>query len=257
MPSRPCVEEIPLVSSRDLSADFVIDAPGRRAPQTLLFFSSTPNFFIVLIEYPLFRCLSCWVNMACFVNFEFSSTLHSIVEWRSIWNRGPWTNFLPKLLLHYCSLCASTGHRCLHQEGVRQEVQPDLALHRRPQLRLIRHARDSPLHLFLSRPGRHPAVQERLSSRRAAHHLHTQHTKQQQTRSIKFTNILLLLHVRTTRYPNPPVRAPISSQFPFLLHFSFRELGEKISNKIRLWDDNLTQTSNKLISSANNSISPK
>lgn len=49
----------------------VIDAPGQRAPQTLLYISSTPNFFIVLIEYPLFRCLSCWVNMACFVNFEF------------------------------------------------------------------------------------------------------------------------------------------------------------------------------------------
>lgn len=72
------MEEIPLVSSRDLSADFVIDAPGRRAPQTLLFFSSTPNFFIVLIEYPLFRCLSCWVSMACFVNFEFPSALHSL-----------------------------------------------------------------------------------------------------------------------------------------------------------------------------------
>ena len=42
------------------------------------------------------------------------------------------------------------GHRRVHQEGVRQEVQPHLALHRRPQLRLLRHARDEALIYFYS-----------------------------------------------------------------------------------------------------------
>lgn len=54
------------------------------------------------------------------------------------------------------------GHRRLHQEGVRQEVQPDLALHRGPQLRLIRDSRDSPLYLLLSRTGGHSPLQKRL-----------------------------------------------------------------------------------------------
>lgn len=55
-----------------------------------------------------------------------------------------------------------TGYRRLHQEGVRQEVQSHVALHRRPQFRLIRDARDAPLHLLLLGPGRRAALQERL-----------------------------------------------------------------------------------------------
>jgi len=55
------------------------------------------------------------------------------------------------------------GHRRVHQEGVRQEVQPHLALHRRTQLWKLRDARDEALHLLLSRAGRHPAVQVRMS----------------------------------------------------------------------------------------------
>ena len=45
------------------------------------------------------------------------------------------------------------GHRGVHQEGVRQEVQPDLALHCGAQLRLVRDPRDEALHLFLPRAG--------------------------------------------------------------------------------------------------------
>lgn len=46
--------------------------------------------------------------------------------------------------------------------AVRQEVQSDLALHRRPELRQLRHARDEALHLFLSRTSGDLAVQIRL-----------------------------------------------------------------------------------------------
>merc|ERR1711872_1104814 len=51
------------------------------------------------------------------------------------------------------------GHRRLHQEGVRQEVQPDVALHRGAQLRELRDARDEALHLLLPRPGCDSSVQ--------------------------------------------------------------------------------------------------
>lgn len=54
------------------------------------------------------------------------------------------------------------GHSCLYQEGVRQEVQPDVALHRGAQLRLVRDPRDAPLHLLLLGPGGNIAFQERL-----------------------------------------------------------------------------------------------
>lgn len=56
-----------------------------------------------------------------------------------------------------------TGHCGVHQEGVRQEIQPDMALHRGPQLWIVRDARDPPLYLLLLGTGGHPAVQERLS----------------------------------------------------------------------------------------------
>merc|ERR1711998_72981 len=55
-------------------------------------------------------------------------------------------------------------HCRLRQEGVRQKVQPHLALHCWPQLRLVRHARDEALHLLLLGPGCHPALQVRLSA---------------------------------------------------------------------------------------------
>lgn len=51
------------------------------------------------------------------------------------------------------------GHSRLHKERVRQEVQPDMALHSRPQLRLVRDARDQAFHLLLSRPSRNSFVQ--------------------------------------------------------------------------------------------------
>lgn len=78
----------------------------------------------------------------------------------------------------------SAGHRRIHQEGVRQEVQPDMALHRRTQLRLIRHARDASLHLLLLGPSSHSVVQEWLSPSRSLSpppavqltHTHTQTT---------------------------------------------------------------------------------
>ena len=54
------------------------------------------------------------------------------------------------------------GYRRLHQEGVRQEVQPDVALHCRQKLRLLRHTRDPPFYLLLPWPSRHSSLQERL-----------------------------------------------------------------------------------------------
>jgi hypothetical protein len=59
------------------------------------------------------------------------------------------------------------GHRCLYQEGVRQEVQPHLALHSGKELWLLRHARDKALHILLPRPSSHLALQVRLSPARS------------------------------------------------------------------------------------------
>ena len=58
------------------------------------------------------------------------------------------------------------GHRRVHQEGVRQEVQPHLALHRRPQLRLLRHARDEARSTSLS-GSRGAPLQVRLNPARS------------------------------------------------------------------------------------------
>merc|ERR1712113_1071223 len=56
------------------------------------------------------------------------------------------------------------GHRCIHQEGVRQEVQPNMACRSRTQLRLVCYTRDKALHILLSWPGRDPLVQVWLST---------------------------------------------------------------------------------------------
>merc|ERR1711865_799157 len=70
-------------------------------------------------------------------------------------------------------LCASilneltmvcSGHSRLHQEGIRQEVQPYLARNCWSQLRLIRDSRNQAFHLLLLRPSGNPLVQVRLSS---------------------------------------------------------------------------------------------
>ncbi|CAB1112156.1 unnamed protein product [Ectocarpus sp. CCAP 1310/34] len=45
-------------------------------------------------------------------------------------------------------------HCRLHQEGVRQEVQRNLALHCGPQLWVLRYPRDEALHLLLLGPGK-------------------------------------------------------------------------------------------------------
>lgn len=55
-----------------------------------------------------------------------------------------------------------TGHCCLYQEGIRQKIQPNLALHCRPQLWIICDARDSPFHLLLLGTSCHFVVQEWL-----------------------------------------------------------------------------------------------
>jgi len=55
------------------------------------------------------------------------------------------------------------GHCRVYQERVRQEVQSNVALHRRAQLWQLRHARDEAFHLLLSRPSCHSAVQVRLN----------------------------------------------------------------------------------------------
>ncbi len=59
-------------------------------------------------------------------------------------------------------------HCGVYQERVRQKVQPDMALYRRPQLWLVRDARDEALHLLLPGSGGTAAVQERLSGPRGA-----------------------------------------------------------------------------------------
>merc|ERR1719322_332890 len=53
----------------------------------------------------------------------------------------------------------------LHQEGIRQKVQPNLARNRRPKLRELRDPRDEALHLLLPRSSRHSAVQIGLKRR--------------------------------------------------------------------------------------------
>jgi len=55
------------------------------------------------------------------------------------------------------------GHCGLHQEGVWQEIQPDMALHRWPQLWQLCYTRDEAFHLLLPRTSRHSAVQVRLN----------------------------------------------------------------------------------------------
>ena len=55
------------------------------------------------------------------------------------------------------------GYRRLHQEGVRQEIQPYLALCGWPQLRLLCHSRDQALHLLLHGAGGSVALQVRLN----------------------------------------------------------------------------------------------
>lgn len=93
----------------------------------------------------------------------------SSIVFIALWRSTPY--FAGQLLLVvtqafiFDSLSLSfTGYRRLHQEGVRQEVQSHMALHRRPQFRLIRNARDTPLHLLLLGSGRCAALQERLDA---------------------------------------------------------------------------------------------
>merc|ERR1712170_231384 len=49
------------------------------------------------------------------------------------------------------------------KKRIRQEIWPNLALHRRPKLRLLRHPRDEALYLLLPWPGRHLAFQVWIS----------------------------------------------------------------------------------------------
>ena len=56
------------------------------------------------------------------------------------------------------------GHRCLHQEGVWQEVQPHLALHCWQELWVISHPCDQALHLHSSWPSCHSPLQEWIRS---------------------------------------------------------------------------------------------
>lgn len=55
-----------------------------------------------------------------------------------------------------------SGHCGVHQEGIRQEVQPDVALYCGPQLWIVRNARDPSLYLLLFGSGSDSALQERL-----------------------------------------------------------------------------------------------
>jgi hypothetical protein len=55
------------------------------------------------------------------------------------------------------------GHRSLHQKGIRQEIQPNLALHRGQKFRILCDARDQELHLLLYGINRHFTLQIRLT----------------------------------------------------------------------------------------------
>lgn len=82
-------------------------------------------------------------------------------------NAAGWIEFDALQQLTSCSLLSLSlyqfaGHCCIHQEGVRQEVQPHVALHRRPQLWLVCDTRNTPLHLLLPGSGGRAALQERL-----------------------------------------------------------------------------------------------
>ena len=50
------------------------------------------------------------------------------------------------------------GYRCLHQKGIRQEIQSNLALHRWSQLRVLRDTRDQAFHLLLPRTSCDPFI---------------------------------------------------------------------------------------------------
>ena len=56
-----------------------------------------------------------------------------------------------------------SGYSGIHKEGIRQEVQPDVALHRWSEFRVVRDPRDAPFHIFLLMTGGDTAVQERLN----------------------------------------------------------------------------------------------
>ena len=57
------------------------------------------------------------------------------------------------------------GHCRLHQEGIWQEVQPNVALYRWQKLWLLRHTWNSTFHLLLPGTGRHSTVQKWLNSK--------------------------------------------------------------------------------------------
>ncbi|KAL1123876.1 hypothetical protein AAG570_001646 [Ranatra chinensis] len=57
------------------------------------------------------------------------------------------------------SALGCAGHCRLHQEGIRPEVQPDLALRRRSQLRQLCDPRNPPLHLLPLRHRIHTSIQ--------------------------------------------------------------------------------------------------
>ena len=52
------------------------------------------------------------------------------------------------------------GYSGVHQEGVRQKVQPNMALHCWEKLRIVCNSRNPTFHLFLSRASCHSAIQK-------------------------------------------------------------------------------------------------
>jgi hypothetical protein len=68
----------------------------------------------------------------------------------------------PVCLLAALTLACSLLRDCFLPSGLRQEVPPHMALHRWPQFRVVRDARNQALHLLLPWPSCGAAVQERL-----------------------------------------------------------------------------------------------
>ena len=56
-----------------------------------------------------------------------------------------------------------SGYCCVHKERVRQEIQPNLALHRWQELRQLRDPRNQALYLLLFGTSGDPSFQERLN----------------------------------------------------------------------------------------------
>lgn len=123
------------------------------------------------------------------------------------------------------AFCPSPFSASVHRVGVRQEVPPDLALHRGPQLRQLRDARDQELHLFLPRTGRHPPLQVRVNNTLPQHHVTSLHYRRYtQAPPRTSTPFILSSFLCTTPPRRCCVGAPFSPSRPMQLDPTFHRI---------------------------------